>query len=1414
MVDSRALRNVFASLLAVIVIAASAAVSGAAANRPAPPPGTELAPQDAKSDAGPSDAVDAPAPDGKGDSSESADDAAPDTVKEADAEKPATSDGASSVTPSLPKEWVDTLKWRCIGPANMGGRITSLAVFADDPSVYWVATASGGLLKTINNGITFEHQFDHEATVSIGDVAVAPSDQNVVWVGTGEANPRNSVSWGNGVYKSVDGGKTWKHMGLEKTFQIARVVIHPTDPDIVYVGALGRLWGANEQRGLYKTEDGGENWEKVLYVDDETGVIDAQMKPGDPDTLLVGTYQRQRDGFDTNAPAVKFGPGSGLYRTTDAGASFTKLTAGLPSCDLGRIGIDYYAKDPDTVFVVLESEHIANEPDDAPYAGIRGEDVEVGARITEIVEDGPASKTDLKVGDIVVRVCDATTLSYADMVGEFRKHSAGDTAILEVSRDKTSVLIELAFGHRPETKEEEAEDIPDTRRRPKRTPFASMLGGQRENLQEQQGDDGHEYGGVYKSTDGGENWKRINTINPRPMYFSEVRVDPSDEQHMFVLGISLYRSKDAGKTFTSDGGRGVHSDHHALWIDPKDGRHMILGGDGGLYVTHDRMEKWDHLNHMAIGQFYDVGVGPRRNYRVYGGLQDNGSWGGPSRARSGGGPINEDWFRVGGGDGFVCRVDPNNADLVYYESQNGNIGRVNLRTGKRGISRPRPPKGTKYRFNWKTPFLLSHHNSKIYYAAGSVVLKSLDRGNGLKSISPEITRTDRGSATALAESPVDADVLYVGTDDGALWGSKNGGHEWTKLIGFPGDPDDDDKASNESEEGEATDAASDSSGTSESADTGVSEPTASDRASRRSAAGAGDMVARIMKRDANGDGKIQESEAPKRMKPMFGRIDADGDGGIDRSELAVMAERMGRRGRGDHQAPPPGDRAKNGHARSGHGDAEPARKKSNTVASASDKTESPESTKHVASGSASDPHVADAQSEPAPQPSAVEANDPLTGEWSAHALIEGASGGDDGFALSFKIDDDGKVTGTMDSQMGNGPISDASFKPKTGKLRFTFESEMAGMEFTATVSSGSMNGFADIGNGMFTFDFTAKRTSGRDGSDVADAGDEAYEWKSLTELLPGPRWVSSIEASRYAEGRCYVTLDGHRSNDDEPYVFLTENHGETWRSIRASLPTSAGSTRVLREDIENENLLYLGTEFGAWVSIDRGRSWTRFNSNLPTVAIHEFAIHPTAGEIVAATHGRSLWVLDVTPLRQMAKQVLDDAATLYKPSVAIYWQPRPGRGGGGARSYTGENPSGQAQIFYSLSQSAGNIELRVADLSGRTIRELEVDSAPGLHNTEWNLRRKPRKRGSRDRSRGGRGGGGHDRFNRGRLVESGKYLVELMVDDEIFTQFLSVETDPENPDYRPWELEEEETWLYLTRPGRDEKRDESLDRPE
>jgi photosystem II stability/assembly factor-like uncharacterized protein len=1142
------------------------------------------------------------------------------TKQLADLKKAPTTTTTTAPDGSIPASWTSALSWRPIGPATMGGRITAISVFDADPTTYWVASASGGLLKTVNNGITFEHQFDRESTVSIGDVCVAPSNREIVWVGTGEGNPRNSVSYGDGVYKSTDGGKTWKNMGLRESFQIGRIIIHPTDPNTVYVGALGRLYGPNAERGVFKTTDGGNTWEKVLFVDDKTGCIDLKMSPGDPNTLLAAMWERKRDEFDSflgdaqappgtdnYGPSVAHSKSGGVFRTTDGGKNWKKLDKGLPTVATGRIGIDWYRKDPKTVFAIVDTEKVGtgNPPAPQAYAGFQGEEQEGGnVKITEIFENSPAAKAGLKVDDVIGKLEDKPVGGYEKLIETLRDKKIGDKVNFDLKRGSEDKKITVTLEARPTTgpaaaggggggqgggrrggggqggqggqgggidptqpwpgfmardsedgirvrvvnegssaekagikaddlvveidgkkvgtftgllemlrekkkigdkikvtvqRADKKDTVEVTLEQFRRTgggqaaatpgkPYAASLGGQVENAQSRQGNDGFQTGGVYKSTDSGETWTRINSINPRPMYFSQVRVDPTDDKLMYVLGVSFSNSTDSGKTFRVDrqANGGVHSDQHALWIDPKDGRHMLIGTDGGFYVTYDRMKNWEHLTLADFGQFYHVCVDNRKPYRVYGGLQDNGSWGGPSRTLRNSGPINEDWFMVGGGDGFVCRVDPDDPDLIYSESQDGAARRRNLRTGEGGMLRPRPAGAqggggrqggggggqgrqggaNQHRYNWNTPFILSAHNPGIVYIGGEMVFRSLKHGDDMKAISPEITRTKRGSATALAESPRNPDVLWAGTDDGALWVTRDGGREWKRV----------------------------------------------------------------------------------------------------------------------------------------------------------------------------------------------------------------------------------------DDKVG----------------------------------------------------------------------------------LAGPRWVSTIEASRFADGRAYVCFDAHRSNDDHPAIYATEDYGATWKPINGNLPVF-GSTRCLREDVQNQNLLLCGTEFGVFASINRGGYWTRINNNLPTVAVHELAIHPTAGEMVAATHGRSLWVVDISALRQMTPETVKAVAHLYAPPTATRWRSEPDVGsamGSGSKKFVGQNPPPGTAIYYSLGKKADKVTLKVLDYAGQTVRDLTTKADPGLHKVMWDLRRPS------GRTIQGVLGGQTDpeqAMRRGLFTASvppGQYRVVLTVDGKEYSQGLRVEADP------------------------------------
>ena len=579
----------------------------------------------------------------------------------------------------------------------------------------------------------------------------------------------------------------------------------------------------------------------------------------------------------------------------------------------------------------------------------------------------------------------------------------------------------------------------------------------------------------------------------------------------------------------------------------------------------------------------------------------------------------------------------------------------------------------------------------------------------------------------------------------------------------------------------------------------------------------GGMLERL---DANKDGKIQRSEAPDRMAQFFDRLDRNGDGELDEDELKAMG-----RNRGGQRSGPPPQRSSDDPPPTSNGETTAATKshtngnglnplpddpqdesdtqsesesqdekstetqdekktESQDVAQDVDADTKQEAAKETEAQAQQEATVEPAEAEAGPEQPAV-VDDPVTGTWEASFATEQFSGE---FTLSLRLAADGKtVTGTMESNFGEGDVTDGRFNPQTNKIRFTIERDFGAVDYEATIKGSQMTGELVGGGGMFTAEFDAKRVSQTPGSaaeEQADAApDDQYDWKPFNELIPAPRWVSSIEASRYEAGRAYVTLDGHRFDDDEPYVFVTENHGKTWRSLRANLPTSVGSTRVIREDIENANVLYLGCEFGAWVSIDRGETWTKLNNNLPTVAVHEIAIHPTAGEIVAATHGRSLWVLDVTALRQMSAETVKADAQLYKPNTAILWRSRPGGGAGTARRFIGQNPLPGAQLFYSLNGRARDVSLKITDAAGKTIRELEASADAGLHHVGWDLRRPaPQRRAGGQRGRGGFGSGGR-RFGgrRGPAVAPGTYRVVLTVDDKEFVQELVVAPDPEFP---------------------------------
>ena len=569
----------------------------------------------------------------------------------------------------------EDLKWRSIGPAVMGGRTVDIDVVEKQPWIIYAAIGPSGVWKSENNGITWNPVFYKENSVSVGDITVAQSHPDIVWVGTGEATCRNSVTIGDGVYKSMDAGKTWKNMGLENTRHISRIVINPGDPNILYVAAMGHLWGPNKERGIYKTIDGGQTWINTLYVDENTGFADLIMDPSDSLTLYAAAYEHRRLPYHFTSG----GEGSGIYKTTDGGETWNKLEKDLPEGVMGRIGLAVSNSRPNVVYALIE----------------------------------------------------------------------------------------------------------------------------------------HKEGGIWRSEDRGETWTRtcetevFKMVNNRPFYYSQIRVDPTDDKVIYVFSTGGYVSDNMGEKFRPISG-GTHSDHHALWIDPSNPLHLIDGNDGGIDITYDGGKNWHPIRHMALAEVYQIGFDMRDPYFVYCGLQDNGLWGGPSRTLESSGIFNEDWYVVGGGDGFHSQVDPTDHTTIYGNSQVNGLYRHDLRIGRGKSIKPLASlEDPAYRYNWNSPILISTHDPNTVYTGGNFLFKTTDKGQTWTVISPDLTTDDpkkqqdsggpismentgaesHCTIITIAESPVRKDVIWCGTDDGNVQVTQDSGETWTNVVrNIPGLP--------------------------------------------------------------------------------------------------------------------------------------------------------------------------------------------------------------------------------------------------------------------------------------------------------------------------------------------------------------------------------------------------------------------------------------------------------------------------------------------------------------------------------------------------------------------------------------------------------------------------------------------------
>ncbi|HTK52150.1 MAG TPA: hypothetical protein VL308_09710, partial [Gemmatimonadaceae bacterium] len=892
----------------------------------------------------------------------------------------ATTSAPTSSTPAASRELalLGHLPWRSLGPTNNAGRVSVVAGIAGDPSTYFVSGANGGIVKTTNGGTTFRPVFDGQAVASIGAIAVAPSNPHVVYAGTGEGNPRNNASIGDGVYRSIDGGEHWTRMGLEKTERIARLVIDSRDADIVYACALGREWGPNEDRGVFKTTDGGRTWKRVLFIDPRTGCSDISSESGNSNVIYAGMYTFLRRAWHLESGAGN----TSVWKSVDGGEHWTRLSGpnekrGLPKKAMDRIGVAVAPSDPNIVYVVSET-----------------------------IDEGE----------------------------------------------------------------------------------------------------------LWRSTDAGESWRMVNkdpNISFRPFYYSDIRVDPQNPNRVWALSGNLYLSEDGGTTFTQLRGD-VHGDHQAMWIDPTNPKRILEGSDGGWQVSHDGGKTWDVQNNYPFTQFYHVNVDMEKPYHVCGGLQDNGNWCGTTMGFELRGVQRADWVPISYGDGFFTVPDVAKPWLIYSDAQGGMITITDARTGNIKTIYPYPNRvgsvgdmmyGHKYRFNWNSPIAVTPLQPGTVYFGGNVLFRSRDFGQSWDVISPDLTTNDpkkqqnsggqivtdntaaefHTTLLSIAPSPLDSNVIWVGTDDGNVQVTRDGGKTWANVF-----------------------------------------------------------------------------------KP-------------------------------------------------------------------------------------------------------------------------------------------------------------AGFTPNA--------------------------------------------------------------------------WIPTVEASHEATGAAYVVADHHQDDDYTPYVFMTTDFGRTWKSIVGDLPKTAGWGHVVREDPRQHDILYFGSELGLWISWDRGAHWVALRGDLPVVPVRDIQIHPRDNDLLVATHGRGLYVLDdITPLQQIRSAAGSDV-TLFDIRNAVRWNFANKDGNLGYRAWAGENPPYGALVAYSLKDSAKAVTITVTDASGAVIRTIKkLPNQAGLNRTTWDLRFDPPDNGGVDRPRPGEppppspNGPWHvydrdvtlESFGTppAPMVKAGKYTLTLDVDGKKLSKPVVVELDP------------------------------------
>ncbi len=635
---------------------------------------------------------------------------------------------------------------RNIGASVMGGRVVDIAVNEQNPLNFYVAYASGGVWKTENNGQRFTPIFDNQARMTIGDIAIHANNPNILWVGTGENNSSRSSYAGFGVYKSIDTGKNWQFLGLENTQHIGRIILHPKDENIAFVASIGSLYSKNKERGIYKTMDGGRTWKHTLFINDSTGIIDMAMNPENPNFIWAVAWERHRQ---ANYFKEK-GDGSALYFSENGGETWTRQTNnGLPNKNMGRMGIAIAQSNPNMMYIVLDN-HSPLTPKDSPKGGTNTSTEIANHKKYELKDfENMSENTFFQIQD-----------NYLDSLLKEEKFPEKYTAqsVKNDIRNKKYAVKALY-----EYNKNGNDDL-----------FNTVIAGCE----------------VYISKNMGKTWEKVNqheldgVFYTYGYYFGQIFISPQNPETIYIMGVPLLKSIDGGKNFVSVGDKSPHADHHALWINPKNDKNLILGNDGGVYMSYDAGENFSHLNNMPVGQYYSIAFDMDTPYNVYGGLQDNGVWVGSSKSKP---EENANWKFIMGGDGMVVAPHPKKGkDLVYTGYQFGNYyrlenGKSTQITPKRAIGKPA------LRFNWRTPLVMSVHNPDILYICSQKVHRSMQKGENWEEISEDLTQNKAqknvpfNTISAFAESPKRFGLLYAGTDDGNIWVSKNGGEKWEGI---------------------------------------------------------------------------------------------------------------------------------------------------------------------------------------------------------------------------------------------------------------------------------------------------------------------------------------------------------------------------------------------------------------------------------------------------------------------------------------------------------------------------------------------------------------------------------------------------------------------------------------------------------